>query len=210
VFTAMMDAPDCGIPHRDLLVPADRSDVRASAASVRFAAAVHHTILLMNQEDPKETLVWTGTPSQWTNVGLYFFCVLIVAAIVVAYFLSRVGAIVFVALVIPLLLALARWAQTRSHVYEVTTERIRISTGVLSRQTSELELYRVRDYTIVEPLLLRLVGRGDVILETADRTNHRIVLHAVPNVAALKDQIRDRTERMRQRRGVRDFEINPQ
>jgi hypothetical protein len=29
-------------------------------------------------------------------------------------------------------------------------------------------------------------------------------------VAALKDQIRDRTERMRQRRGVRDFEINPQ
>jgi hypothetical protein len=68
----------------------------------------------------------------------------------------------------------------------------------------------VRDYTIMEPFLLRLVGRGDVILETADRINHHIVLHAVPNVAALKDQIRDCTERMRQRRGVRDFEINPQ
>jgi uncharacterized membrane protein YdbT with pleckstrin-like domain len=164
----------------------------------------------MKQEDPQETLVWKGTPSQWTNVGHYFSCLVIVAAIVAAYLLSGVGSIVFAALVLPLLLALARWAQTHSHVYEITTERIRISTGVLSRRSSELELYRVRDYTIVEPFLLRLVGRGDVILETADRINHHIVLHAVPDVAALKDQIRDCTERMRQRRGVRDFEINPQ
>jgi uncharacterized membrane protein YdbT with pleckstrin-like domain len=173
--------------------------------------AVHDTTLVvMKQEDSQETLVWKGTPSQWTNVGHYLFCLVIVAAIVAAYLLSGVGPIVFAALVLPLLLALARWAETRSHVYEITTERIRISTGVLSRRTSELELYRVRDYTIMEPFLLRLVGRGDVILETADRINHHIVLHAVPDVAALKDQIRDCTERMRQRRGVRDFEINPQ
>jgi uncharacterized membrane protein YdbT with pleckstrin-like domain len=167
-------------------------------------------LLVMNQEDPKETPVWKGTPSQWTNVGLYCFCLLIVAAIVAAYLLSAVGPIAFAALAMPLVLALARWAQTHNRVYEVTTERIRVSTGVFSRQITELELYRVRDYTIAEPFLLRLVGRGDVILETADRTDHHIVLHAVPNVTALKDRIRNCTERMRQRRGVRDFEVNPQ
>jgi hypothetical protein len=35
------------------------------------------------------------------------------------------------------------------------------------------------------------------------------VLHAVPRAAALKDLIRTHTERMRQRRGVRDLEIDP-
>jgi hypothetical protein len=36
------------------------------------------------------------------------------------------------------------------------------------------------------------------------------VLHAVPRANWLKDQIRAHTERMRQRRGVRDLEIDPQ
>jgi uncharacterized membrane protein YdbT with pleckstrin-like domain len=93
-------------------------------------------------------------------------------------------------------------------VYEVTTERIRFSTGIFSRKSSELELYRVRDYSVVKPFLLRLVGRGNIVLETADRSTPEFVMHAIPGVDALKDQIRNHTEIMRQRRGVRDLEIS--
>lgn len=159
---------------------------------------------------PEETTLWRGSPSQWTNFGTYFFALLLIAGILAAYFLTTGGPLVLVALVLPIGLIFARWLGTRLHRYEVTTERIRVTTGLLSRRTTELELYRVRDYTVVEPLWLRLVGRGNLIIETADRTNPQLVIHAVPGVNALKDQIRTHTERLRQLRGVRDLEINPQ
>lgn len=162
----------------------------------------------MNQE---ETLVWKGTPSQWTNFGGYFFCLLLTAGIVTAYFLWRPAPqpLVLIALVIPLIIAFSRWLHTRCQVYEITSERIRTTTGLLSRVSTELELYRVRDYTIEEPFFLRLIGHGNIILQTSDRTTPRVILRAVPGVAALKDQIRTHTERMRQLRGVRDLDIDP-
>lgn len=161
----------------------------------------------MNSE---ETLVWKGSPSQWTNFGVYLFCLLLAAGIIAAYFLTSVGPLIFAALVVPAFYALARWIGTRTQVYEITSERIRTSVGLFSRRTSELELYRVRDYTVIEPFWQRMVGLGNLVIETADRTNPHVVLHAVPHVAQLKDQVRTNTERMRQLRGVRDFEINPQ
>lgn len=160
-----------------------------------------------------ETVLWRGTPSQWTNFGTYFICLLLAGGVVAGYALISPGQprqpLILLGLIVPLVWALSRWIATKCQRYEVTTERIKVSTGLLSRQSSELELYRVRDYTVVEPLWLRLVGCGDVILTTADRTTPQLVLHAVPSAAHLKDQIRTHTEQMRQRRGVRDLEIDP-
>ncbi len=160
---------------------------------------------------PAETLVWRGRPSHWTNFGTYFFCLLLAAADVAAYLmLPERNPLILIGLALPALWALIRWIKARSHVYEVTTERLRESCGVLSRRTEELELYRVRDYKVIEPLLLRLVGCGHLVIATADRTTPEIVIRAVHNVAELKEKVRTHTERMRQARGVRDFEINPQ
>ena len=164
----------------------------------------------MSTTSPEESPVWRGSPSQWTNFGAYFFSLVVAGFIIAAYFLTAAGPLVLLALVLPLGYIFARWLGTRSEVYEVTTERIRFSTGIFSRRGSELELYRVRDYTVVEPFLLRLVGRGDIVIESADRSTPVFVMHAVPGVNTLKDQIRTHTELMRQRRGVRDLEINPQ
>ena len=161
--------------------------------------------------EPAEALVWRGTPSQWTNFGVYLFCLLLAAGIVAAYFLvppASQNPLILAGLALPVLWALGRWIATACHRYEVTSERVKITTGLLSRRTSELELYRVRDYSIVEPFWLRLVGCGHVVLQTADRTTPQVVLNAVPHAATLKDQIRAHTEKMRQRRGVRDLEID--
>jgi uncharacterized membrane protein YdbT with pleckstrin-like domain len=159
---------------------------------------------------PEETVVFRGTPSQWTNFGAFFLSFLVAGAIVAAYFLTDLGPLVLVTLVLPFGYMFVRWLQTRSIVYEVTSERIRFSTGVFSRHSNELELYRVRDYTVVKPFLLRLIGRGNIVLESADRSSPVTVMRAIPDVDALKDQIRTHTETMRQRRGVRDLEINTQ
>ena len=160
--------------------------------------------------EPQETLVWRGTPSQWTNFGTYIFCLLLAAGVVVAYlFVTPPQPLILLGLILPVFWALARWIGTRCQRYEVTSERVKITTGLLSRHTNELELYRVRDYSVVEPFWLRLVGCGNVGLVTADRTTPQFMLRAVPHAASLKDQIRVHTERMRQRRGVRDLEIDP-
>ena len=152
----------------------------------------------MNPE-PTETTVWQGTPSQWTNLGTYLACALLAAGILYAKFTytGQGSEYLLAALALPALWALARWIGTRTHRYEITSERIKVTTGLLSRRTSELELYRIRDYSVVEPFWLRLVGCGDIILVSADRTTPQIVLHAVPHAATLKDQIRANTERQR-------------
>lgn len=158
----------------------------------------------------EETLLWRGTPSQWTNFGVYFFCLILAAGVVAAYFFvpGEPQPLILLGLIVPVLWGFGRWLGTRFHVYEITSERIKTTTGILSRRTSELELYRVRDYSLVEPFWLRLVGRGNIVLTTADRTTPQVVLHAVPQAPVLKDQIRAHTERMRQLRGVRDLEID--
>ncbi|HWA86610.1 MAG TPA: PH domain-containing protein [Opitutus sp.] len=164
----------------------------------------------MSTTPSEESLVWRGSPSQWTNFGAFFFALVVAGFIVAASVLTAAGPLILIALVLPVGYLFARWLETRSEVYEVTTERIRCSTGIFSRRRSELELYRVRDYTVVEPFLLRLIGRGNIVIESADRSTPVFVMHAVPDVNTLKDRIRTHTELMRQRRGVRDLEINPQ
>lgn len=165
----------------------------------------------MNPNDPGEIEVWRGSPSQWTNLGTYLFCLLLAVGLAAAYFLvpqinAYPAALAVVA--IPVLWILIRWIATRCIRYEITNQRVKITTGLLSRRTSEIELYRVRDYSLVEPFWLRLIGCGHIVLVTSDRTNPQIMLRAVSGAAALKDQIRQHTELMRQRRGVRDLEVD--
>ena len=153
--------------------------------------------------DSQETLIWRGTPSNWTNFGTYFFCLLLAAGVVAGYyFVTPPRPLILLGLVVPVLWILVRWLAIRCHRYEITT-------GLLSRKTNELELYRVRDYSVDEPFWLRLVGCGNVVLVTSDRTTPSFVLRAVPHAATLKDQIRTHTERMRQRRGVRELDLDP-
>jgi uncharacterized membrane protein YdbT with pleckstrin-like domain len=161
--------------------------------------------------ESQETLVWRGTPSQWTNFGTYLFCLLLAGGVVAAYYFVEPRAtqpLILLGLIVPVFWALCRWIATRCIRYEVTSERVKVTTGLFSRRTNEVELYRVRDYSVVEPFWLRLVGCGTVVLLTSDRSTPHFSLHAVPHAARLKDQIRTSTERMRQRRGVRDLEVD--
>ncbi len=165
----------------------------------------------MNPDQSAETVIWSGTPSQWTNLGTYLFCLLLAGGIIAAYLLVpelSTRPVMLAALLIPGLWMLVRWIATRCLRYEITDQRVKITTGLLSRHTSEIELYRIRDYSVVEPFWLRVIGCGHIVLVTSDRTNPQIILRAVSGAAGLKDQIRRYTEQMRQRRGVRDLEID--
>lgn len=155
--------------------------------------------------EPEQTL-WQGRPSQWINFGAFLVAVVgIVAPIFGAALLERTEvsliAILFVAFI------LWKWLQVRSTQYVVTTERIKTRRGVLSRERHELELYRVKDTSLDEPFLLRLVSRSNVRLTSSDRSNPVLLLRAVKGGDELREQIRRHVERLRDRKRVRELDM---
>ena len=159
-------------------------------------------------EDANETIVWEGSPSQLTNFGTYLACALVAAAVVVAGVLIAPQA--FWVMLVPLVVALSRYLVLKYFRYRVTTERVGLSRGVLTKRTDSIELYRVKDTTLIEPFFLRMFGLADVVLNSSDRTTPLLVLHAVPNGLALREQIRANVERLRVQKSVREVDFAPE
>jgi uncharacterized membrane protein YdbT with pleckstrin-like domain len=161
----------------------------------------------------EETTIWEGSPSQLLNFGVFLLCGLIAGALIggaLAFgsaLTPPVPMILAGAAVLPLLYAFVRWLQIKCHRYQLTSERLRLRTGVLSRKTDEVELYRVKDYVLVEPLVLRLFGLSNISLTTSDDANPQVLLRAVPEGSNLRDQLRKHVEICRQRKGVRITEF---
>lgn len=108
--------------------------------------------------------------------------------------------------IVPLFYAFYRFLQTACHTYSLTNQRFRETSGILFRQTDELELYRVKDIRVQQPLLQRLVGCGRIVMMTSDRLTPVVVLNAIGNPLAVADLLRDCVERCRVAKGVREID----
>lgn len=173
----------------------------------------------MNEQTPvpsaaagQEQPIWKGCPSQIINLPVYLLCGLAAgaclgAAVPLSGPLGPWTGAVAGAAAIPLLIALIRWIQTRCRRYELTTQRLLLSRGVFSRRTDEVELYRVKDYALVEPLSLRLFGLGNIVVTTTDDANLTVTLRAVPAARQLRDQMRQHVEACRDKKRVRVSEF---
>jgi uncharacterized membrane protein YdbT with pleckstrin-like domain len=153
-----------------------------------------------------ESTVWRGSSSGVINLGTYLIWAL-GAGVVIALGLF-INPLIFAGLVLPLGGWGWAWLANRCRVYEVTNERLKISTGVFTRRTEELELYRVKDTSLIEPLLYRLFGAGNVVLTSADESTPSVTLEAVPNARGLREEIRRHVEVRRDRKRVRFAEID--
>lgn len=132
-----------------------------------------------------EANLWEGTPSQWTNIVPFVLCVLI----------------------IPIPYAIYRWLAVKCTRYTLTSERLRKSTGILSKHFDDVELYRVKDMTISQPFIQRLVGLGTLALVTSDATTPTVVLPAIADPHRVHDLLRAEVERRRRERGVRELDV---
>jgi uncharacterized membrane protein YdbT with pleckstrin-like domain len=104
---------------------------------------------------------------------------------------------------------LVRWFQTLGKTYRITTRRIVVETGVLSKKLEQIDLYRVADYTVERPFGQRLMGTGNLLLKTFDKTTPELnVLAIKTDVVKLYEAVRAATEADKARRGVRmvDYE----
>jgi uncharacterized membrane protein YdbT with pleckstrin-like domain len=153
-----------------------------------------------------EAELWRGHTSQWVHFWYYFFCLLLVGAAVAV--MPFTGGISGAAVIIPLCMWMVRWWLTRSTTYELTSQRLKIYRGILSRRLEEIELFRVKDYVMVQPLLLRLLGLGNLSVVSSDSTTPRVELRAIPGVAEVREQFRTAVQSERDRKHVRELDVD--
>ena len=137
-----------------------------------------------------EEIVWRGTSSQWKNFGVYLLCGL------------------FCWLIVPIFFALARYLQLKCRVFELTTQRLKITSGVFTKVTETLELYRVKDIETRQSFLSRLVGIENVQMTTSDASSPFVLIEAVPSSVGFADKLRNQVEIIRQQKRVREIDID--
>ncbi len=155
-----------------------------------------------------EEIVWEGSESQVLNLGTFFLSFLMFTAITVVSFLFF--PLLLALLVVPVIYAFYHFLIIRSHKYKITTERIFFTSGILSKKTDALELYRVKDMDVFEPFSLRMFKRGNIEIDSADESSPKFHLRAVPDPQNLMDKIRTNVEKRRDVKGVRgvDFQAD--
>lgn len=132
-----------------------------------------------------EETIWSGTSSQVKNLGPFLLCLL----------------------VIPIPWALWKWLQVKARTYRVTTERLLTTSGVLSKTTDSLELYRVKDIRVTQPFLLRFFGLENVELTTSDSSSPLVVVDCIPESVKLGDILRRQVEACRVTKRVREVDL---
>ncbi|MDB2414693.1 PH domain-containing protein [Rickettsiales bacterium] len=167
----------------------------------------------------QEKVVYRGGPSQWVNSNIFTIdMILFLLAMTLPWFWKQFFAASYpdlkgvymgaakIAFFLPLIHAGWVWAKTYCHKYVLTTERLHEESGVFSRQTDVLELFRVKDMTLVEPFALRMFGCGNIVLDTSDKSTPIVVMYAVKDTKPLLDTIRKHVEIMRVKKGVREID----
>ena len=79
----------------------------------------------------EEQVIWSGSPSQIKNIGIYIFC----------------GLMLLTVYLIPVAIILAgyHYLNVKNTKITITDQRIKVSEGVFTKRINDLELYRVRD-----------------------------------------------------------------
>jgi len=102
-----------------------------------------------------------------------------------------------------------RWWHRASKLYRITNRRIVVETGVLSKRLEQIDLYRIADYTVDRPFFQRVMGTGNLLLKTFDKSTPELHVREVKaDVVALYEKLRVATEAEKAKRGVRmiDYE----
>ena len=94
------------------------------------------------------------------------------------------------------------WFKSISTTYEITTQRVRIERGILSKLKDSIELFRIDHFDLHKPLGMRLVGYCVLHLRSSDANFATVMLYGIPDLEPLADTLRECSLRERGRRRV--------
>ena len=112
----------------------------------------------------------------------------------------------WIAVVLTLGIALVfYWVKSLAMTFEITTQRVRIERGILSKVKDSIELFRIDHFDLHKPLGMRLAGYSLLHLRSSDASFETVILYGIPNLEQLADTLRECSLRERTRRRVTTF-----
>ena len=97
------------------------------------------------------------------------------------------------------------WLKSQATTYEITTQRVRIERGILSKIKDSIELFRIDHFDLHKPLGMRLLGYCVLHLRSSDASFETVILYGIPELERLADTLREGSLRERSRRRVTTF-----
>jgi len=161
-------------------VGAATSGVRAGP---RSAASVSVPGPVIDQSAELEE--WRGTPSLWNNFWWYVSCILVITIPVAIFYHLKI----------------------KFTKYILTNQRLRIETGIISRDIEEIELYRIQDTAVEQNMLDRSLGIGIITIVSSDERSPSLTLPKIARPRELREKIRVLSEARRRWRKVTEIEL---
>jgi uncharacterized membrane protein YdbT with pleckstrin-like domain len=106
-----------------------------------------------------------------------------------------------------LLQIVLRNLRLRSTFYVLTTQRVRVVSGLLNKDIQEIELFRVKDTSVYQRFFQRLFGLGTITIVSGDANQPRLVLRGIPRALELRERLRQEVLVLRQRYSVRELDM---
>ncbi|HEU4974304.1 MAG TPA: PH domain-containing protein [Baekduia sp.] len=143
---------------------------------------------------PGETVVFEGHPS-WRGVLSFYLKGLAVALViaVIVFFAVSTAAGIVVLVVLGALVLLAGFVKRMSTHYVITTDRLRIRRGILSKAVQQTSIDRVQNVNTDQSLVDRILRVGKVDFDTAGTDDSDFTFRGVADpdgVVAAVDEAR--------------------
>ena len=183
--------------------------IKAVALKCRFCNT-DLTSFAATKDAATERDIFVGHPAAVYSVHqLTPFLVVTLIALVAGYFHSdlrlSIGYVMLGFIVLFGLIGLQLYAKSRGTHFEITTQRIKLERGVLSKVQESLELFRVDHFELRKPFGMRLMGYAALHLYSSDAEFQNFYIYGVHNLEAISEELRDCQLRERQRRGLTTF-----
>lgn len=147
--------------------------------------------------DPKhEKQVWEGRPAWRSYWGLWFIWAFVsMLLLVVTIKWSGSGSALFKTLALFIIgaavaIVVREFLVVMGLRYRLTTQRLFVHRGILTRVTDQMELIRVDDVQLRQGIVDRIVDTGDVIVIGTDETDENVTLQSIGRPAEVAEALR--------------------